>query len=82
MAKAKISVTVERSLIRDCVRLGGGESRSKIFERALTRWVRDMRRKSLEEDVERYYASLSTAEREEDSQWAGLALRSLGETWK
>jgi hypothetical protein len=58
-----------------------GASRSEVFERALERWLRDLRRRSLEEDAERYYSSLSRTERAEDSEWAGLAPRVLGETW-
>jgi hypothetical protein len=41
-----------------------------------------VRQRSLEDEVERYYSSLSKAERAEDSDWAGLAPRVLGETWK
>ncbi len=82
MPKAKISVTVERSLIRDCDQLAKGASRSEIVEKALTRWVRERRRKSLEDEIEQYYSSLGAADRLEDSQWAGLASRLLGETWK
>jgi metal-responsive CopG/Arc/MetJ family transcriptional regulator len=82
MPKAKVSVTVERSLIRECDRLAGKVSRSEVFEKALTGWLREARRKSLEGEVERYYRSLRRAERNEDSRWANLALRFLGETWK
>lgn len=82
MAKAKISVTVERSLIRECDRLAQGAKRSHIVENALARWLRDVRRKRLEDEIERYYASLRPAGREEDSEWAELSYRSLGETWK
>jgi hypothetical protein len=52
-----------------------------VFEQALKGWLRNVRQRSLEEDVERYYSSLSKAERAEDSEWAGLAPRVLGETW-
>ncbi len=81
MAKAKVSVTVDRSLLQRCDRVARGASRSEVFEQALERWLRDLRQTSLQEDVERYYSSLSKAERSEDSEWAGLAPRVLGETW-
>ena len=81
MAKAKVSVTVDRSLLRKCDRVARGASRSEVFERALERWLLDLRRRSLDEDVERYYSSLTRAERAEDSEWAGMAPRVLGETW-
>ena len=81
MAKAKVSVTVDRSLLRQCDRVARGATRSQVFEQALASWLRNARRKSLEDEVERYYSSLSKAERAEDSEWAGLAPRVLGETW-
>ena len=81
MTKAKVSVTVDRSLLRRCDRVARGASRSEVFERALERWLRDLRQRSLDEDVERYYSSLTKAERAEDSEWAGIAPRVLGETW-
>lgn len=61
--------------------LARGATRSEVFEQALQRWLRDRRRRSLEEDTERYYSSLSAVERAEDSNWAGIAPRVLGETW-
>lgn len=82
MAKAKISVTVERSLIQECDRLARGASRSEVFEMALKGWLRQARRKGLEDEVERYYTSRSLRDKQEDSRWAGLALRFLGETWR
>ncbi len=82
MAKAKVSVTVDRSLLQRCERVARGATRSEVFEQALEGWLRSSRQRSLEDEVERYYSSLSKAERAEDSDWAGLAPRVLGETWK
>lgn len=82
MAKAKISVTVDSALLRRCERVARGATRSQVFEQALKGWLRSARQGSLEADVERYYASLSEAEGVEDVEWAGLAPRVLGETWK
>ena len=81
MAKAKVSVTVDSLLLRRCDRVARGATRSEVFEQALKGWLRNVRQRSLEDDVERYYSSLSKAERVEDSEWAGLAPRVLGETW-
>jgi metal-responsive CopG/Arc/MetJ family transcriptional regulator len=81
MAKARVSVTVDRALLKRCDRVARGATRSQVFERALERWLRDLRQRSLEEEVERYYASLSRAEQVEDSEWAGVASRALGEAW-
>lgn len=82
MAKAKVSVTVARSLLQRCDRVSRGATRSQVFEQALAAWLRNTRQRNLEDDVERYYSGLSPAERAEDSAWAGLAPRVLGETWK
>jgi metal-responsive CopG/Arc/MetJ family transcriptional regulator len=82
MAKTKISVTVERALVQECDRQSRGGSRSEVVESALAAWLRERRRRSLEEEIERYYASLPARERKEDSQWAELATRSLGHSWK
>jgi metal-responsive CopG/Arc/MetJ family transcriptional regulator len=81
MAKAKVSVTVDRSLLRRCDRVARGATRSEVFEQALEGWLRSVRQRSLEDDVQRYYSSLSISERAADAEWAGLAPRVLGETW-
>ena len=81
MAKAKVSVTVDRVLLRRCDRVARGATRSQVFEQALEGWLRDLRQRSLEQEIERYYSSLNRHEQAEDSAWAGLASRALGETW-
>jgi metal-responsive CopG/Arc/MetJ family transcriptional regulator len=82
MPKTKISVTVERSLVLECDRQSRGGSRSEVVESALAAWLRERRRRSLEEEIERHYASLPARERKKDLRWAELAGRSLGEVWK
>jgi len=82
MAKTKISVTVESSLVRDCDRLSRGSSRSEIVEKALAAWLRERRRRRLEEEIEKYYSSMSASEREEDARWADLAGRAPRDVWK
>ena len=71
----------ESSLLQKCDRVARGATRSQVFEQALARWLRHVRQRSLEEEIERYYESLSKADRAEDAEWAGLAPRVLGETW-
>jgi metal-responsive CopG/Arc/MetJ family transcriptional regulator len=82
MGKARVSVTVDRVLLRRCEEIARGASRSQVFEQALEKWLRDRRRKNLEAEVERYYSAMSVNEQAEDSEWASLAARALGETWK
>lgn len=80
--KTKISVTVEGSVLRQVDRMARGATRSQVVEEALTRWLRNRRREQLEEEIEGYYRSLDAPDREEDSQWAELSGRQLGETWE
>ena len=80
-AKTRVSVTVDRVLLRKCDRVARGASRSQVFEQALERWLRELRQRILEEEIERHYSSLSGHERADDSEWAGLSSRALGETW-
>ena len=82
MPKAKVSVTVEDSLLRQVDRMARGASRSEVFEDALASWLRSRRRERLEEEIELYYRSLGAAEREEDAAWAELSGRLLGESWR
>ena len=61
MPKAKVSVTVEGSLLRQVDRMARGASRSEVFEDALASWLRNRRRERLEEEIELYYRSLGAA---------------------
>lgn len=82
MAKARVSVTVDRVLLRRCDSVARGSSRSQVFEQALEKWLLERRARSLDADLVRYYSSMRADEQAEDSAWAGIAARALGETWK
>lgn len=82
MPKAKVSVTIDEALLRQCEKSGRGVGRSEMFEDALSRWLYDERRKRLEDEVEVYYASLSRADKRAEARWSESAHRFLGETWK
>jgi metal-responsive CopG/Arc/MetJ family transcriptional regulator len=82
MAKTKVSVTVEASLLLQVERLARGASRSEVVERALASWLRNRRRERLEEEIELYYRSLGADEVEEDASWAELSGRMTGESWR
>jgi hypothetical protein len=71
-AKAKVSVTVDRALLREADRLAGAMSRSQVFEHALAAWVRRKGLAELDRAIERYYRSQTAAERREDEAWAEL----------
>ena len=80
-AKAKVSVSVDRTLLREADRLAGRMTRSQIFEHALAAWVRRRGQAELDQAIERYYRSLSAAERREDENWASLGDEMMRGGW-
>ena len=82
MAKTKLSVTVETSVVKALNRASQNSSRSEIVELALVRWLRDQKRKELDEDIERYYKEMTPEEREEDREWAEMGYQAIGKTWR
>ena len=82
MAKKKISVTVEQSLLDKVARFTNGASRSEIVESALKRWLTESRRRTLEAEIAVYYTERREEERWEDEEWAGLSASQLDKSWK
>ncbi len=83
MTKAKISLSIDRSVLERVDRASrGARSRSEIVEIALERWLIEGRRRQLEEEMAAYYRDRSTQERLEDEEWAGLSGRQLEKSWK
>ena len=83
MAKAKISVSIEESVLDRVDRLSRGtRSRSEIVERALERWLVEGRRRRLEKEIEAYYRDRDEQERIEDEEWAQLSSRQVEKSWK
>ena len=82
MAKVKVSVTIEESVLVRVDRLSSGTSRSEIVERALTGWLQDQRRRALEEEVAAYYRSRSAGEEADDREWAELSSSQIRKAWK
>jgi len=80
-AKAKVSVTVDRTLLREVDRLAGEMTRSEVFEHALTAWVRRRGQAELDRAIERYYRSLTAAERREHDEWASLGDEAVRRGW-
>jgi metal-responsive CopG/Arc/MetJ family transcriptional regulator len=80
-SKAKVSVSVDRTLLHQADRLAGRMTRSQVFERALADWVRRRGQAELDQAIERYYRSLSAAERSEDENWASLGDDVLRRGW-
>ncbi len=82
MAKAKVSVTIEESVLDRVDQAADGMSRSEIVERALKRWLSDRRQRQLDEEIKAYYTQQSEEQRSEDQEWAELSARQLGKTSK
>ena len=82
MTKAKVSVTIEESVLERVDRSADGMSRSEIVERALKTWLSNRRRRLLEEEIAEYYAEQSEAESSEDREWAELSASQLRKSWK
>lgn len=80
-AKAKVSVTVERELLREVDRIAGKQARSAVFEEALAGWIRRRRKAELDLAIEQYYRSMHGGERDENANWATLADRTVRERW-
>ena len=80
-AKAKVSVTVDRVLLRQIDRLAGRTSRSKVFEDALAEWVRRQGKVDLDRAIEVYYRLQSVAERAEDESWATTGDDTIRTRW-
>lgn len=81
MAKTKVSVTIDQSLLERVDRVTNGMSRSEIFEHALKRWLSERRRHDLEEQIAAYYEDRQTQEADEDRAWAELSARQIRKTW-
>jgi len=80
-AKTKVSVTVDRTLLREVDRLAGSMTRSQAFERALAAWVRRRGQAELDRAIEDYYRSLGAAEHREDEDWASLGDEAVRRGW-
>jgi metal-responsive CopG/Arc/MetJ family transcriptional regulator len=81
MAKTKVSVTIDRSVLERVDHVTNGMSRSEIFEQALKRWLNERRRHDLEEQIAAYYQERPTKDADEDRAWAELSARQIRKTW-
>ena len=67
--KARVTVTVDRELLRAAERRAGRRSRSYAVEQAL----RDSARLAIARETIAYYRSLNAAEREDEKSWGTVA---------
>jgi hypothetical protein len=80
-AKMKVSVTIDRRVLRDAERLSAGATRSEIFERALSAWVQARSRAALDEAIEAYYRARGTEEVREDEEWSAAGDEIVRKGW-
>jgi metal-responsive CopG/Arc/MetJ family transcriptional regulator len=81
MAATKITLTLPHELLEvvdDFVASHEGVTRSGVCAEALRGWLRTRQ----EEEIERYYLSLSDEERAEDEAWASVAAESAARVWE
>lgn len=81
-AKVKVSVTIERDLLREVERVANHRSRSEIFEHALRAWVRQRASAALDEAIESYYRARGAEEHEEDERWADVGDEVARRGWR
>jgi predicted transcriptional regulator len=79
--KAKVSITVDRALLREIDRLAGRASRSRVFEDALAAWVRRKGQAELDRAIERYYQAQNVDERADDEAWASAGDDTVRTSW-
>jgi len=82
MAKSKVSVTIETSVLERVDRVSEGRSRSEIVERALKRWLNEKRRRELDDEIATYYSDQKADELSENRDWAELSAKQIRKTWK
>ncbi len=76
--KARVTITIDKDLLRSAERRGRRRSRSQVIEDAL----RDSERTAIARETIEYYRSLSPGEREEDASWGELAAAGAAATWE
>lgn len=82
--KVRVTASLDPALIQaidELAKEAGHASRSRLIEEALQHWIAEQRRCDLEQQIERYYLSLSEAEREEDREWAEGASHAATRLW-
>jgi metal-responsive CopG/Arc/MetJ family transcriptional regulator len=82
--KVRVTATLPSDMVKaldQTTKRRGLSSRSRALEIALTHWLRETRRREIEQEVEAYYRSLTAMEKREDREWAQFASRSNRRLW-
>ena len=83
--KIKVTASLDAELIKAVDGFAKGaktRSRSQVIEDILRKWHEEQKRQGLERQIEDYYLSMSTEEKEEDRQWGEIAAQSAHNLWE
>jgi len=83
--KIKITASLDPELIKAIdgyLAQSNIRSRSRFIEDILRSWHHRQKKHEIESQIEQYYLSLSTEEREEDRKWTGIAADSARRLWE
>lgn len=83
--KVKVTASLDPELVKaidEFLKESKNRSRSQLIEDILHKWHKEQKKRELESQIEKYYASLSDEEREEDRQWAEIAAQSANNLWE
>jgi len=82
--RIKVSLTLDERIVQAVDRVAAKQdrpNRSEVVERALKLWMQELKQLKLAQEIEEYYRSLTPEEIEEDAEWAGLGVESVGRSW-
>lgn len=83
--KVRVTATLNQEMIKaldQITRQQGLSSRSQALEQALAHWLQEQRKRQVEQEMETYYRSLTSAEKREDREWTQFVARAAGRRWE
>ena len=82
--KSKITVSLSQDVLHQLdafLESTENQSRSRLVEEAIRRWLHEVAQREIERQVEDYYLSLSKAERKDDKTWSEISTGSAKHLW-
>jgi len=83
--KVKVTTSLDAELVESIdksLKTSKIRSRSQFIEKILYDWLKEQKKREIENQVEEYYLSLSDEERKEDQEWNEIASRSAQKLWE
>jgi len=77
MAKTKLSISLDETVVADLEHAAAGMNRSEAIELAVRAWLDQQARSRLDAATEAYYRDLTEADRAEDAAWVRLGDEAL-----